>query len=194
MFGYLRLEVARALRDPRYIVLALVAPVGFYLLFSTLFGGPDAGPNAVTVQVGLMVSMSVFGAMWAVLSATGPRIAQDRSVGWLRQMRLLPVQPSSLLIARLLAALVLVGPTLGLVMLMARISHSVSLDAGAVDHAGRGPVGGDHSGCDHGCRHRLRDQRRGRVRRCVWTVYGGGGAGRTLDAHLDHAERDADVW
>ena len=130
MFGYLRLEVARSLRDPRYVVLALVAPVGFYLLFSTLFGGPSAGPNAVYVQVGLMVSMSVFGAMWAVLTATGPRIAQDRSVGWLRQTRLLPVEQSSLLLARLLAALVLVGPTLGLVMLTARISHNVSLDAG----------------------------------------------------------------
>ncbi len=92
MFGYLRLRSLRSLRDPRYSILALVAPVGFYLLFSTLFGGPSAGPNAVTVQVGLMVSMSVYGAMWAVLSATGPRIAQDRSVGWLRQMRLLPVQ------------------------------------------------------------------------------------------------------
>jgi ABC-2 type transport system permease protein len=130
MFGYLRLEVARSLRDPRYIVLALVAPVGFYLLFSTLFGGPSAGPNAVYVQVGLMVSMSVFGAMWAVLSATGPRIAQDRSVGWLRQTRLLPVEQSSLLVARLLAALVLVGPTLGLVMLTAVVSHGVRLDAG----------------------------------------------------------------
>lgn len=130
MFGYLRLEVARSLRDPRYIMLALVAPVGFYLLFSTLFGGPSAGPSAVTVQVGLMVSMSVFGAMWAVLSATGPRIAQDRSVGWLRQTRLLPVKTSSLAFARLLASLVLVGPTIGLVMLTARISHSVSLDAG----------------------------------------------------------------
>jgi len=130
MFGYLGLEVARSLRDPRYIVLALVAPVGFYLLFSTLFGGPGTGPSAVYVQVGLMVSMSVFGAMWAVLSATGPRIAQDRSVGWLRQTRLLPVKQSSLLLARLLAALVLVGPTIGLVMLTARVSHSVSLDAG----------------------------------------------------------------
>jgi ABC-2 type transport system permease protein len=130
MFGYLRLEVARSLRDPRYVVLALVAPVGFYLLFSTLFAGPSAGPNAVYVQVGLMVSMSVFGAMWAVLSATGPRIAQDRSVGWLRQTRLLPVEQSSLLLARLLAALVLVGPTIGLVMLTAVVSHGVHLDAG----------------------------------------------------------------
>jgi ABC-2 type transport system permease protein len=130
MFGYLRLEVARSLRDPRYVVLALVAPVGFYLLFSTLFAGPSGSPAAVYVQVGLMVSMSVFGAMWAVLSATGPRIAQDRSVGWLRQTRLLPVEQSSLLVARLLAALVLVGPTLGLVMLTARISHNVTLDAG----------------------------------------------------------------
>jgi ABC-2 type transport system permease protein len=130
MFGYLRLEVARSLRDPRYIMLALAAPVGFYLLFSTLFAGPSGSPGATYVQVGLMVSMSVFGGMWAVLSATGPRIAQDRSVGWLRQTRLLPIRASSLAIARLLAALLLVGPTIGLVMLTAVISHGIHLDAG----------------------------------------------------------------
>ena len=38
MIGYLRLELMRGLRDPRYLVLALVAPVGFYLLFTNLFG------------------------------------------------------------------------------------------------------------------------------------------------------------
>ena len=38
MTGYLRLEVLSALRDPRYIMLAIVAPIGFYLLFSALFG------------------------------------------------------------------------------------------------------------------------------------------------------------
>ena len=193
MFGYLRLEVARSLRDPRYIVLALAAPVGFYLLFSTLFGGPSAGPNAVTVQVGLMVSMSVYGAMWAVLSATGPRIAQDRSVGWLRQMRLLPVQSSSLLIARLLAALVLVGPTIALVMLTAVVSRGIHLDAGqwialvAVTWVGIIPIAvlGLAIGYATGAEAAFG----GRVR----TVYGAVGARWTLDANLDHACRDADV-
>jgi hypothetical protein len=34
MLGYLRLEIARTVRDIRYVVLALAAPVGFYLLFA----------------------------------------------------------------------------------------------------------------------------------------------------------------
>lgn len=33
MSGYLRLELARTARDLRYLTLAVIAPVGFYLLF-----------------------------------------------------------------------------------------------------------------------------------------------------------------
>lgn len=127
MTGYLRLELMRSLRDPRYLLLAVVAPVGFYLLFAALFGQYTA--NGVSTSVLLMVSMSVYGAMWAVLSATGPRIAQDRSVGWLRQLKLLPVQPRAVLTARLIAALLLAGPALALVFATATISHGVRLDA-----------------------------------------------------------------
>jgi ABC-2 type transport system permease protein len=90
MIGYLRLQVVSAVRDPRYLMLAVVAPVGFYLLFSALFG-QDTGAGGLKAQVLMIVSMSIFGAMWAVLSATGPRIAQERSIGWLRQLKLLPV-------------------------------------------------------------------------------------------------------
>jgi ABC-2 type transport system permease protein len=129
MIGYLRLEVLRAIRDPRYLLLAVAAPIGFYLLFAALFG-QYTGLGGVSTQVLLMVSMGVYGAMWAVLSATGPRIAQDRSVGWLRQLRLLPVRPNAILTARLLAALLLAGPALVLVFLTAMLTHGVTLDGG----------------------------------------------------------------
>src|SRR5258708_14172513 len=121
----------RGLRDPRYLVLALVAPVGFYLLFTNLFGAAQgAGANGLPAPVGAMVSMAMFGAMWAVLSATSPRIAQERSIGWLRQLRLLPVRAQSVLTARLLAAVVLAGPALVLVFVTAGVDPRVAPGAG----------------------------------------------------------------
>jgi ABC-2 type transport system permease protein len=128
MIGYLRLQVLSAVRDPRYLMLAVVAPIGFYLLFSTLFG-QEMGAGGLKVQVLLIVSMSVFGAMWAVLSATGPRIAQERSIGWLRQLKLLPVRPSAVIIGRLLAAMVIAGPAIVLVFLTGALAHGVSMEA-----------------------------------------------------------------
>src|SRR5215469_10201710 len=127
MIGYLRLQVLSAVRDPRYLMLAVVAPVGFYLLFSTLFG-QETGAGGLKVQVLMIVSMSIFGAMWAVLSATGPRIAQERSIGWLRQLRLLPVRSSAILTGRLLSALVVAGPAIVLVFITGAIAHGVSME------------------------------------------------------------------
>ncbi len=128
MIGYFRLETLRALRDPRFTLLALLVPVGFYLLFAGLFG-QGAGSEGLTQQVALMVSLAVYGAMFAVMLATGPRVAQDRSSGWQRQLRLLPVRPRSILVARLLAAMALALPALVLVLVTAAISHGVSLEA-----------------------------------------------------------------
>ena len=129
MFGYLKLEILRSLRDPRYLVLALAAPVGFYILFAGLFGN-DSGTYGVTAKVDIMVSMAVYGALWAVLQATGPRIAQDRSIGWLRQIRLLPVRSNAILVARLLSGMALALPAIVLVFITATLTHGVRLDMG----------------------------------------------------------------
>ena len=37
--------------------------------------------------------MIAYGAMWAVFSATGPRIAYERAIGWTRQLRVTPLIP-----------------------------------------------------------------------------------------------------
>lgn len=130
MIGYLRLQVLSAVRDPRYLMLAVAAPIGFYLLFSALFGQDiDPAAGGVKAQVLMIVSMSVFGAMWAVLSATGPRVAQERSIGWLRQLRLLPVRSPAILAGRLLAALVVAAPAIVLVFITGAIAHGVSMEA-----------------------------------------------------------------
>jgi ABC-2 type transport system permease protein len=126
---YLRLEVLRVLRDARYLALAVAAPIGFYLLFATLFGDEPTPPGQLKGTVGIMVAMAAYGAMWAVLSATGPRIAQEREIGWFGQLRAMPVRAHQVLIAKVLASLALALPALALVCGTAALFKDVRLDA-----------------------------------------------------------------
>lgn len=128
MFAYLRLEIARVLRDRRYLISSVVMPVGLYLLFSNIFG-KGAPVNGLSVDVNTMVAMAAFGAMGAVLAATGPRIAQERANGWLRQLRATPFAPARMLAAKVLAAMTLGLPSVVAVTGTAAAVHGIRLPA-----------------------------------------------------------------
>jgi ABC-2 type transport system permease protein len=74
--------------------------------------------------------MIAYGAMWAVFSATGPRIAHERATGWDRQLRVTPLSPAAALSGKLLTALAAALPAMALVALTAVVSHHVQLSAG----------------------------------------------------------------
>jgi ABC-2 type transport system permease protein len=88
MLGYLRLEIARTVRDIRYVVLALAAPVGFYLLFAAIFAGKSGGQargGGLPASVEIMVAMATFGAMWG--HCPRPRRGSPgtgNEAGWMR--------------------------------------------------------------------------------------------------------------
>lgn len=128
---YFRLECLRMLRDPRYLALAVLAPIGFYLLFATLFGGKDAVPKASPLAgtVEIMVAMAAYGAVWGALSATGPRIAHERASGWLGQLRAMPLTGRQVLGAKLAAGMALALPALVLVCATAAVAKDVRLEA-----------------------------------------------------------------
>ncbi len=131
MTGLKKLELSRTLRDGRYLVLAVVAPVGFYLLFSAVFGGKSSGPNntfGLPASKEIMIAMATFGAMWAALSATAPRLARDREGGWLAYLASTPVRAGRVLTARLLAGLVVAVPAVVAVGITAVAAHGVRLD------------------------------------------------------------------
>jgi ABC-2 type transport system ATP-binding protein len=133
MLGYLRLEIARTVRDIRYVVLALVAPVGFYLLFAEIFSGKAGSPGSgggLPASVEIMVAMATFGAMWGALSATAPRLARDRERGWLDALRLTPLAPAAVLGARICAGLLVSLPAVVAVGVTGRLAHGVQLTAG----------------------------------------------------------------
>jgi ABC-2 type transport system ATP-binding protein len=130
LFRYLWLEIVRTLRDSRYVVLVLGAPVGFYLLFAEIFSGQSVLPGELPSSVELMVSMATFGAMWGALSATAPRLARDRERGWLDVLRVTPLSAASVLAARICAGLVAPVPAIIAVGVTARLAHGVQLSAG----------------------------------------------------------------
>ena len=124
-----RLECLRMLRDPRYLALAVLAPVGFYLLFATLFGGQPARPGQLPGTVEIMVAMAAYGAVWGAISATGPRFATERANGWLAQLRAMPIAGRQVITAKLAAGLAIALPALVAVCLTAAAAKDVRLAA-----------------------------------------------------------------
>jgi ABC-2 type transport system permease protein len=129
MTGFLALELRRSLRDVRYLIIAVAMPIGLYLLFTGLFGAHGQRAQGLRQPVELMVAMIAYGAMWAVFSATGPRIAHERAIGWSRQLRVTPLRPVAALSGKLLTALAAALPAMALVSLTAAVSHHVQLSA-----------------------------------------------------------------
>ena len=127
MLYLLRLETVRMLRDPKYLALAVGAPIGFYLLFSTLFGGGRTTPGQLPGAVEIAVAMAAFGAIWSAISTTGPRLAEERQVGWIEQMRSMPIPARWMLGAKLVASFATALPAIVLVCLTAILVKGASL-------------------------------------------------------------------
>lgn len=124
---YARLEVVRMLRDPKYLALAVGAPIGFYLLFATLFGGAPTQPGQLRGTVEIMVAMASYGAIWAAISTTGPRLAEERQIGWLLQLRAMPLPAAKVIGGKVAASLLVALPAIVLVCVTAAAVKGVSL-------------------------------------------------------------------
>jgi len=88
---YVRYEVLRTFRNVRFFIFSLVFPVVLYVV---VVGAnkdvTDFAGTGLSFPLYYMVGMVSWGAMLAVTSG-GARIALERSVGWVRQLRLTPL-------------------------------------------------------------------------------------------------------
>lgn len=123
---YLRTEVRRTLRAPRYAVFVVGMPVALFLLFSSLYG--EDSQDGIAATAWLMVSMSVFGAMGAAVSIGG-RIAGERQAGWTRQLRLTPLSGRTYVLVKAVTALLVAVPALALVYAVGALAEHVRLPA-----------------------------------------------------------------
>ncbi|WP_055546249.1 ABC transporter permease [Streptomyces kanamyceticus] len=125
IIDYVRLEVRRTLRDTTFVVFGTGMPVLMYLLFTNIGGGEgDQG-----WKTGTMVGMAAYGALGSAL-ATGTGVAEDKSIGWLRQLRITPMRPRDVVLGRALSGSVTVLPSVLAVLAAGALINDVRLGAG----------------------------------------------------------------
>jgi len=122
MLGYIRLEILRLLRNGSYLMMSLVMPVGMYVSFAG--GGPGQASLARS-----MVGAAAFGTLGVVITS-GTGIAEDRALGWLRQLRLTPLSPLQVVVARGAVATCLAILPVTAISLIGAFYHGVELGAG----------------------------------------------------------------
>ncbi|MFD9725215.1 ABC transporter permease [Streptomyces sp. NPDC059072] len=122
MTAYVRLEVRRTLRDTGFVVFGIGMPVLMYLLFTNL------GSTESEWKTASMVAMAAYGALGAALS-TGTGVAEDKGVGWLRQLRVTPMSPRQVVAGRALTGSVIVLPAIAAVLAAGALVNGVRLEA-----------------------------------------------------------------
>ncbi|MGW7409462.1 ABC transporter permease [Streptomyces sp. NPDC054833] len=122
MWDYLRLEVRRTLRDTGFVLGGIAMPVMMYLLFTNL------GENDSAWKTASMVGMAAYGAVGSALN-TGGAVAEDRAIGWLRQLRVTPMTPREVVIGRTLTGSVTVLPAIVAVLVAGGLVNGVRLQA-----------------------------------------------------------------
>lgn len=126
-FGYLRLELRRLLRDRAYLFGSMLLPTVMYLLFTNI--GGLTGQSRQAAALYSMIGLAAFAAIGAVLN-NGGQIVEERTGGWLRQLRTTPMPPAMVVAVRAATAMVVALPCIAVICLAGTVINGVQLDAG----------------------------------------------------------------
>ncbi|MEU2875714.1 ABC transporter permease [Streptomyces sp. NPDC007070] len=130
MTSLIKLELARALRNRKFLFFSVLYPSILFLIFSSSSGsGERVDGTSLTVATYLMVSMASFGALTAVLMGNSERIAKERESGWVRQLRLTSLPGRGYVLAKTAGAAVVSLPSIVVVFAVAGAIKHVRLDA-----------------------------------------------------------------
>ncbi|MFF4950145.1 ABC transporter permease [Streptomyces chattanoogensis] len=124
MLGYIRLEVRRTLRDKGFVIFGIGMPVLMYVLMTNIGTGADGA--GMEWKIASMVGMAAYGALGAAIG-TGTGVAEDKQLGWLRQLRITPLSPIRVVVARGLTGTVTVLPAIASVLLVGALVNGVRM-------------------------------------------------------------------
>ncbi|MGW7490461.1 ABC transporter permease [Streptomyces sp. NPDC054786] len=126
MLDYIRLEVRRTLRDRGFVIFGIGMPVLMYVLMTNIGAGP--GGAGMEWKTASMVGMAAYGALGAAIG-TGTGVAEDKQLGWLRQLRITPLSPIRVVVGRGLTGSVTVLPAIVSVLLVGALVNDVRMPA-----------------------------------------------------------------
>jgi ABC-2 type transport system permease protein len=121
-----RLEVRRLLRNRRTMILSLVAPVAFFLLFGLNSSYETLRTGHGNESAFVMISFGLYGAVFATTSG-GAMVSVERVWGWSRQLRVTPLTSTAYIVTKMLTALVLGAGSVTAVYVVGGISNKPSM-------------------------------------------------------------------
>jgi ABC-2 type transport system permease protein len=122
----LGLEVRRLMRNRRTVIISILFPVVFFLIFGLNKAYALQRDGRGNVAAFVMVSMALYGAVLATTNA-GSMVSIERSAGWSRQLRLTPLSPAAYITIKMLTALVLGLCSVVAVFAAGLITHKASM-------------------------------------------------------------------
>jgi ABC-2 type transport system permease protein len=125
----LKLEVRRLTRNPRTLIISLVVPVAFFLLFGLGKSYDTLKDGHGNVAAFVMISLALYGAVVATTFG-GAMVSIERAQGWSRQLRLTPLSPVAYIVMKIMTALVLGACSVVAVYVAGLLTHKASMSAG----------------------------------------------------------------
>jgi ABC-2 type transport system permease protein len=125
----IRLEIARTLRNKKFMFFSIIYPSGLFLLISSSGSKTAKMPHTnLTMQLYYLVAMASFGALTAVLLGNSERIAKEREKGWVRQLRLTALPGHGYVTAKIASAATVTLPAIVVVEIVAAAVKGVRLE------------------------------------------------------------------
>ncbi|WP_328536884.1 ABC transporter permease [Streptomyces sp. NBC_00344] len=125
----IKLEIARTLRNKKFMFFSVIYPSALYLLIA---GGQSSTAKVagtdLTLQNFYVVAMASFGALTAVLMGNSERIAKEREKGWVRQLRLTSLPGRGYVLAKIASAGVVTLPCIVVVFVVSASAKHVRFD------------------------------------------------------------------
>jgi ABC-2 type transport system permease protein len=125
-----KLEIVRTLRNKKFMFFSVLYPAALFMMIAGGASKTDVVPGThLTLPLMMMVSMSSFGALTAVLMGNTERIAKEREKGWVRQLRLTALPGRGYVTAKIASAAVVSLPSIVVVFVVAAVAKGVRMDA-----------------------------------------------------------------
>jgi ABC-2 type transport system permease protein len=125
----LKLEIRRLTRNPRTMIISLVVPVAFFLLFGLNKSYDALRDGHGNVAAFVMISLALYGAVVATTFG-GAMVSMERAQGWSRQLRLTPLSPVAYIVMKIMTALVLGACSVAAVFVAGILTHKASMSTG----------------------------------------------------------------
>ncbi|PSR20869.1 MAG: ABC transporter [Sulfobacillus acidophilus] len=120
-------DLLRTVRDRRFLLISLIMPVTFYLIFihdgKAAIAGTDWGAY-------FMVSMASFGVVGAAVNTLGVRLSAERQGGWVRWLRTTPLSAVGYALVKVATQLLISLIIVLVVFLAAHVDQAVTLSTG----------------------------------------------------------------